>query len=168
MSELAGGINDAEWFRLELIKRTMEHVRSRVEFMPGALELLLELKSLEIPVGLVTASPAEMMDATLNAMSDQYFDIAISGSDVKVTKPDPEAYFLAASRLGLDIENSIILEDSYTGISAAKASGAFVIAIPHIVQIEPAPRVAIVDSLTNVNYSKLISMFVPKKNGVVL
>jgi HAD superfamily hydrolase (TIGR01509 family) len=168
MSELAGGVNSPDWFRLELIKRTMQHVRTSVEFMPGAIELLLELKSINIPVGLVTASPAEMMDATLDAMKEKYFDIAISGSDVKVTKPDPEGYFLAADRLGVDIENSIVLEDSLTGITAAKASGAFVIAIPHIVKIEPAPRVAIVDSLNIVNFSKLKSMFVPKKNGVVL
>jgi HAD superfamily hydrolase (TIGR01509 family) len=168
MSELAEGVNSPEWFRLELIKRTMQQVRTSVEFMPGAFELLLELKSRNIPVGLVTASPAEMMYATLEAMKEKYFDVAISGSDVKVTKPDPEGYFLAADRLGVDIENSIILEDSLTGISAAKASGAFVVAIPHIVEIPPASRMAIVNTLSGIGVSELKSIFVPTEKSAVL
>ena len=167
MHQLAGGVNSPDWFREELVIRTMAHVRGGVEYMPGALKLLIELKKFNIPVGLVTASPAEMMKATLSAMNEQYFDVAISGDDVKVTKPDPEGYFLAAQRLSVDIGNSIVLEDSLTGITAAKASGAFVIAIPHIVETDMAPRMAILDSLSGIGVEDLETMFLQIEKEVV-
>jgi len=155
MSDLSGGAHSWEWFRKELIARTMKHVESHVEFMPGAYDLLSELKAAGVPLGLVTASPRAMMEATLVSLGEDFFDIAISGDDVKVTKPDPEAYFLAANQLHVDIRKSIVIEDSLTGIAAAKASGAFVLAVPHIVKIEHSDRVVILESLKGTQLSDL-------------
>lgn len=168
MWDLAGGVQTPEWFVDELVKRTMEHVHTSVEFMPGAFELLMELKKSKVPVGLVTASPREMMEATLSSLDERYFDIAISGDDVKVTKPDPEAYFLAAKRLGVDITQCIVLEDSLTGIAAARASGAFVIAIPHIIETQSAPRMKVVHSLAGIRVKDLQSLFLENEEEVVL
>jgi HAD superfamily hydrolase (TIGR01509 family) len=168
MYEIAGRVQTPEWFRDELVKRTLVHMRTSVEFMPGALELLFELKALGIPVGLVTASPAEMMEATLSAMEENYFDVAISGDDVAITKPDPEGYILAAERLGVNIENSIILEDSLTGISAGIASGAFVVAIPHIIEAKSGVRMKVIKSLSDIHVSDLEEMFSRAEGKVVI
>jgi beta-phosphoglucomutase-like phosphatase (HAD superfamily) len=75
---------------------------------------------------------------------------------VKITKPDPEGYLLAASSGGHDITNCLILEDSLTGVTAAKASGAWVLAVPHIVPIEKFGRVDTTTSLANWSYEKLV------------
>ncbi len=155
MYELAGKVESPEFFHHELVRRTVEHFQSHIEYMPGALELLLQLKEEGIPVGLVTASPSSMMSATLSRLPEEYFDVAVSGDDVKVTKPDPEGYILAAERLGVDISHSIILEDSLTGISAAVSSGAFVVAVPMMVTVTEKPRQKIVHSLVDVSVDTL-------------
>ncbi len=155
MYELAGKVESPEFFHHELVRRTVEHFQSHIEYMPGALELLLQLKKEGIPVGLVTASPSSMMSATLSRLPEEYFDVAVSGDDVKVTKPDPEGYILAAERLGVDISHSIILEDSLTGISAAVSSGAFVVAVPMMVTVTEKPRQKIVHSLVDVSVDTL-------------
>jgi beta-phosphoglucomutase-like phosphatase (HAD superfamily) len=80
---------------------------------------------------------------------------SISSNDVKVSKPDPEGYLMAASRGGHEITDCLVLEDSLTGVTAAKASGAWVLAVPHIVPIEKNGRVDVTTSLANWSYEKL-------------
>jgi len=53
----------------------------------------------------------------------QYFDLAITGSDVKNKKPDPEAYLVAAERLGVSPEECLVFEDGETGFEAARRAG---------------------------------------------
>ncbi len=159
MASLSGEQKSPEFFRDELVKRTIEHFQSDIEYMPGALELLLELKSEGVALGLVTASPEPMMRATLGRLDENLFDVAISGDDVAVTKPSPEAYLLAANTLGVNIENCIVLEDSNTGISAAKASGAFVIAIPMFISVSPEDRLVVLDSLSGISAKDLEELY---------
>ena len=149
MWELAHREHSPEWFHHELVARTIQHFSQRIEFMPGAHELFLALKAEGVPVALVTASPASLMNATLAVMDPPFFDVVISGDDVKVTKPDPEAYLLAAERLGVDITKSVVLEDSLTGIASAHAAGAHVFAIPHMVEVKEVPRQNILSTLSN-------------------
>ena len=44
-------------------------------------------------------------------------------------KPDPEIYLLAASKLGVSPEESIVIEDSPNGVRTAASAGANVVAI---------------------------------------
>jgi beta-phosphoglucomutase-like phosphatase (HAD superfamily) len=96
-----------------------------------------------------------LVDAALLNFAINPFVRSISSDDVKVTKPDPEGYLLAASSGGHDISNCLILEDSLTGVTAAKASGAWVLAVPHLVPIEKGGRVDVTTSLANWNYQDL-------------
>jgi len=160
MWELSGKKHTPDYFRHELVKLTIEEFRRDTSYMPGALELLHELCGSAVPVALVTASPEPMMNATLQRLEGVNFNVAISSNDVKVTKPDPEAYLLAAQRLGVDIQQCIILEDSLTGITAAKASGAFVIAIPTFLGIQEQERLIVLDSLNGVSIAMLSDVFI--------
>jgi beta-phosphoglucomutase-like phosphatase (HAD superfamily) len=63
----------------------------------------------------------------------------VTGSDVRRGKPDPEPYLLATSRLGVPPGQSVVLEDSITGVTAAEAAGCFVVAVPTLGGIEPRP-----------------------------
>ena len=155
MSGLIGGKRDGNSFTLEIIERMVEKFKGDLPFMPGAIELINDLRAHGVPLTLVSASPRSLVDAALSNFEVNPFVRSISSNDVKVSKPDPEGYLLAAASGGHDISNSLVLEDSLTGVTAAKASGAWVLAVPHLVPIEKSGRVDVTDSLTNWSYEKL-------------
>lgn len=57
------------------------------------------------------------------------FDLVVTSADVKKNKPDPEGYLKAMEYFGVSPENTLIFEDSGTGLTAAMASGARVFRI---------------------------------------
>jgi len=62
-----------------------------------------------------------------------YFEFFFSNQDVTKPKPDPQIYLKAMERLGLSPKECLILEDNENGIKAAIASGAYLLRI-HTVQ----------------------------------
>jgi len=155
MSGLIGGKRDGNSLTLEIVDRMVVKFKGELPFMPGAIELITDLQAHGVPLTLVSASPRSLVDAALSNFEVNPFVKSISSNDVKVSKPDPEGYLLAASSGGHDISNSLVLEDSLTGVTAAKTSGAWVLAVPHLVPIEKIGRVDVTDSLANWSYEKL-------------
>lgn len=163
MSGLIDGKRDGNSLMLEIIDRMVSKFKGDLPFMPGAVELINELRAHGVPLTLVSASPRSLVDAVLANFEVNPFVRSISSNDVKVSKPDPEGYLLAASSGGHDISNSLVLEDSLTGVTAAKASGAWVLAVPHLVPIEKNGRVDVTDSLANWSYGKLALKYAQDK-----
>jgi HAD superfamily hydrolase (TIGR01509 family) len=155
MSGLIDGKRDGNSLMLEIIDRMVDKFKGDLPFMPGAIDLINDLRAHGVPLTLVSASPRSLVDAALSNFEASPFVQSISSNDVKVTKPDPEGYLLAATSGGHEIANCLVLEDSLTGVTAAKASGAWVLAVPHLVPIKKAGRVDVTDSLTNWSYEKL-------------
>jgi len=164
MSGLIGGKRDGNSLTLEIIDRMVDKFKGDLPFMPGAIELINDLRLHQIELTLVSASPRSLVDAVLNNFEVNPFVRSISSNDVKVSKPDPEGYLLAATSGGHDISNSLVLEDSLTGVTAAKASGAWVLAVPHLVPIEKIGRVDVTDSLTKWSYEKLALKYAQDKS----
>lgn len=84
------------------------------------------------------------------ASLEQYFEFYVSNQDVKHGKPDPEMYIKAIEKLGFDPKECMIIEDNENGIKAAKASGAWVMEV---------------DAVEDVNYQNIeqhIKMFEEK------
>jgi beta-phosphoglucomutase-like phosphatase (HAD superfamily) len=79
---------------------------------------------------LVTTASAANAHAVLaqHGLAD-LFDTVITGSDVTRHKPDPEAYLLAAERLGVTAAECLVFEDSSIGVASAQAFGAMVIRV---------------------------------------
>ncbi len=148
-----------EYFVNTLVSKVEEKFSQGIDFMPGAHELLHALHMADMPLGLVSASPRNLVDATLNALPSKYFQVSISSNDVVNSKPDPESYIRAAKSLDVNLSRCVILEDSMTGIAAARASRAFVIAIPHIVDIKPDPQTIVIDSLVDFHLEELFEKF---------
>jgi HAD superfamily hydrolase (TIGR01509 family) len=142
----------------------VEKFKGELPFMPGAFELINDLRARGVELTLVSASPRSLVDAALSNFLVNPFARSISSNDVKVTKPDPEGYLLAATSGGHDITNCLVLEDSLTGVTAAKASGAWVLAVPHLVPIEKLGRVDTTTSLTNWSYEKLALKYAQDKS----
>lgn len=155
MSGLIDGKRDGHSLMLEIIERMVTKFKGDLPFMPGAVELIHDLRAQGVEITLVSASPRSLVDAALSNFDLNPFVRSISSDDVKVSKPDPEGYLLAATSGGHDISNCLVLEDSLTGVSAARASGAWVLAVPHLVPIEKQGRVDTTNSLENWNYDKL-------------
>jgi HAD superfamily hydrolase (TIGR01509 family) len=155
MSGLIGGQRDGHSLMLEIIERMVLKFKGELPFMPGAVELISDLRANGIELTLVSASPRSLVDAALSNFAESPFARSISSNDVKITKPDPEGYLLAASSGGHEISNCLVLEDSLTGVTAAKASGAWVLAVPHLVPIEKSGRVDVTNSLANWSFEKL-------------
>ncbi|ENW98053.1 hypothetical protein F900_03527 [Acinetobacter modestus] len=65
----------------------------------------------------------------------QYLDQIVSASDVIKPKPDPEIYLTSIARLGLMPEECLIVEDNDNGIKAARASGAHVLVVKDIHEV---------------------------------
>jgi len=155
MSGLIGGKRDGNSLTLEIMDRMVDRFKGDLPFMPGAIELINDLRTHQVELTLVSASPRTLVDAVLAKFEVNPFVRSISSNDVKISKPDPEGYLLAATSGGHDITNSLVLEDSLTGVTAAKASGAWVLAVPHLVRIEKSGRVDVTDSLAKWSYEKL-------------
>lgn len=66
------------------------------------------------------------------AMILKYFDALFSNEDVKKVKPDPEMYVSCMKKLGVEPQETLILEDNENGIKAAKASGAHLLEIQSV------------------------------------
>ena len=80
----------------------------------------------------IKISISVMMD---KARLADYLEFFISNQDVSKGKPDPEMYNLAISRLGLIPAECIIVEDNENGIRAAKASGAHVLEVATVYDV---------------------------------
>ncbi|MDQ1214274.1 HAD family hydrolase [Pantoea anthophila] len=65
----------------------------------------------------------------------QYLEFYVSNQDVKKGKPDPEMYNQAISRLGFLPSECVIVEDNENGIKAAKASGANVLEVETVYDV---------------------------------
>ena len=70
-----------------------------------------------------------MMD---KASLSKNFEFYVSNQDVKNGKPDPEMYNMAIRKLGLTPQECMIIEDNENGIKAAKASGAWVMEVDEV------------------------------------
>ena len=164
MSGLIGGKRDGNSLMLEIIDRMVGKFKGELPFMSGALDLINDLRSHDVELTLVSASPRSLVDAALSNFLESPFARSISSNDVKVTKPDPEGYLLAATSGGHEITNCLVLEDSLTGVTAAKASGAWVLAVPHLVPIEKLGRVDTTSSLANWSFEKLALKYAQDKS----
>jgi beta-phosphoglucomutase-like phosphatase (HAD superfamily) len=98
------------------------------------------------------------MDAALTTLPDGFFAFTVSADDVARTKPFPDPYLLAATKLGFDPSDCVVFEDSLTGIESAKAAGCNIIAVPHYVDVPLEPRVIVLKSLEGLT-SETVSEF---------
>jgi HAD superfamily hydrolase (TIGR01509 family) len=127
----------------ELVIAELEH---GVEAMVGARELLHELKQRGTPTGLVSNSPLRFVWRSLEIVGlGDHFDVVLSAHEVAAPKPAPDPYLEACHRLGVEAgPNVVALEDSPTGVAAARAAGLTVIGIPSLegIALEEAHHLA--------------------------
>jgi beta-phosphoglucomutase len=98
---------------------------------PGVSALIERLKG-RVRLGAVTTTWRANVEAVLRAAGlRDAFDLVIGKEDVQAPKPDPEGYRLALARLKLPGRDVVALEDSPTGLLAARGAGVRVVAVGH-------------------------------------
>ena len=139
-----------------LLDRMVELYATEPVLMPGAAELLAEVRAAGVPVALVSSSYRALVDSVL-AGGVGPFELTLAGDEVGQAKPSPEPYLTAAERLGVDPARCVVVEDSPSGVAAGEAAGAAVVAVPSVpgVLFDPAPRRLVASSLTDVRLSDL-------------
>jgi HAD superfamily hydrolase (TIGR01509 family) len=156
-AEIAGGILERRLGEpgraLELIEELNELVVAElehgVEAMVGASDLLHQLKRRGTPIGLVSNSPLAFVRRSLEIVGFAgHFDVVLSAHQVAAPKPAPDPYLEACRRLGVEPGPSVVaLEDSPTGVAAARAAGLTVIGVPSLEGIELLEADEIAESL---------------------
>lgn len=118
---------------------TMEIVnaRCRPTFIHEYALAKLKARGLKLAVASnsVRNSVTSMME---RSRLDRYLDIQLSNEDVSKAKPDPEIYIKAMEKLGVTPEQTLILEDNDHGIKAARASGAHVLVVKTVEDVNLA------------------------------
>jgi len=121
----------------ELDALVVAELERGVEPMPGAVELVGELHARGHLTGVVSNSPAPFISRALELGGLDGFAAIVSGHDVPAPKPAPDAYLAACERLGVAAgPDVVVLEDSPTGVAAARAAGLTVIGVPSLAGIE--------------------------------
>lgn len=116
----------------EILRRLKKQEQEMVyRLFAGAEEVLTRLRAEGWRIAIVTSSNPAKMDGLFTQVPKlrTLVDTVITDQDVQRSKPDPQGYLLAASRLGCNPADCLVFEDSLQGIEAGHRSGARVIGI---------------------------------------
>jgi HAD superfamily hydrolase (TIGR01509 family) len=133
----------------DLLSQVTARAREHLPWMDDSRQLLEALHSAGIPCALVTMSRGAFVEAFLDE-AGHFFDTVVTGDEVSRGKPDPEAYLLAAQRLGVLATDCVAIEDSAAGVRSAHASGARTIGVIRHVDVPQIDGIARVTSLAHV------------------
>lgn len=116
----------------ELFELVTEELARGAEPLPGAVALVAALQGRR-PIAVVSNTPSSLLLATIiRAGFTDAFDLVLGSDAVAAPKPAPDLYLHACASLRSDPAEAIALEDSPTGVAAARAAGVYVIGVPSL------------------------------------
>jgi HAD superfamily hydrolase (TIGR01549 family) len=92
--------------------------------LPGARELLSFLQSAGAPWAIATSGYAETAGPVLRMLQVPEGVPVVTRDQVPHAKPDPDLFLAAAERLGVDVEDSVVVGDSVWDLLAARRARA--------------------------------------------
>jgi kojibiose phosphorylase len=123
--------------------------------LPGASELLVELREagLKVAVGSASRNANSVIE---KLCISGWLDAVSDGHSVERQKPAPDLFLHAAAQLGLDPDQCVVIEDAASGVEAALAAGMWTVGLG------PASRVGaahvVIPSLDGVGWVHLRSL----------
>lgn len=127
----------------------------------GFSELITILKNRKIKTALASNRNRRHLKLILKLMGIiNLFDVIVGPSAKRKHKPSPDIYLTTAQKLNVYPDNCIVLEDSETGVTAGKAAGMKVIAIPNKYTKNQNLTKAdiVVDSLEHIKWGTLVNI----------
>jgi HAD superfamily hydrolase (TIGR01509 family) len=120
----------SEWVHRKQVL-TVQMLKDSPRIYPGVVELVQKLRG-KARLAVVSGTWRENIQVVLEAAGlSKSFETIVGKEDVTQVKPDPEAYVLALKRLRLSAKAAVVIEDSPSGLSAARAAGIRCIAVGH-------------------------------------
>ena len=96
----------------------------KVPLVPHVKEVLEKFKNEGKHLSLASSSGRKLIDIfTQQTNIAHYFEVIMSGDDVKYSKPNPEIFLKVAQWYGLPATQFTVIEDSTNGVKAAKSAG---------------------------------------------
>jgi pseudouridine-5'-monophosphatase len=111
----------------------LEGLFRQVTEIPGARRFVESLKARGVPVAVATSSEAALYRLkTARHAWFELFSVIVCGDDPRISrlKPAPDVFLVTARELGAAPERCLVFEDSLAGVSAARAAGMQVVALP--------------------------------------
>jgi HAD superfamily hydrolase (TIGR01509 family) len=102
--------------------------------LPGVSDYVRDAKRLGLGLAIASSSDFAWVHRHGTRLGVlEYFDHIITREDVEFgrTKPNPDLFLTALSRLQVPKEAAIVFEDSPNGVQAANRAGIFVVAVPN-------------------------------------
>jgi HAD superfamily hydrolase (TIGR01509 family) len=98
-------------------------IRGHVRLLPGVRSWLDRLQRLGYRQAVASSAPQVNIEALIDEIQIRpFFSALVSAYDIP-GKPDPAVFIEAAHQLGLPPENCVVVEDSVSGIAAARRAG---------------------------------------------
>lgn len=138
----------------EIMKRrgeiATEFFANSVDLFPRAKDVLEELRQMKLNLALATSS----VSASARPFLDRhqltgFFEVIVAGDEIERGKPEPDIYLRTAEKLGVSAAECLVIEDSLSGIAAAKAAKMRVAAIPDRRFVDPRDYEKEADYLLN-------------------
>lgn len=113
------------------LKRGLQYIEEGIAEVPGARAFILGLPT-TLPIAVTSSAITRWIAAHIGklGLDERFGEHLYSGREhVERVKPAPDVYLHAADRLGVDIADAMIIEDSPIGVEGAVASGAHVVGL---------------------------------------
>jgi HAD superfamily hydrolase (TIGR01549 family) len=88
--------------------------------LPGAVELLRELREGGIPHGVATSGRRPEIDASLEALELPADTVVVARGDVRRAKPEPDLFLACQERLGVEVDECYVVGDAVWDLLAAR------------------------------------------------
>jgi beta-phosphoglucomutase len=130
-----------------------------IKIYDSTVDLIKNLLSHNIKVAVISSSKNLLMILEKTQLKD-LFEVIISGNDITKGKPDPQVFLMAAERLGVLPEDSLVFEDATLGVQAAKRAGMKCVGIDRDNHPDLFKKADIVvHDLSEIDYDKISSIF---------
>ena len=137
------------------------------DYIPGAYEFLQELRDKGIRCAIVTSSNDIKMTNVYAAHPELHdlVDAVLTSEHFSKSKPDPECFIKGMEMLGGTPDETIVFEDSFHGISAGRASGAYVVGLATTNKSEALAPLCdlVIDDFTSVTADYISSLLLKTK-----
>jgi len=125
------------------------------EIFPGVKEKLKSIRAKGIKVALASSSKNAPRVIELLKIENE-FDAVVDGTMIAHTKPDPEIFLLAASKLGVAPAACVVFEDAEAGVEAAIAAGMKCVGVGSLEQLNKANIV--VSKTADLKFDQLVKL----------
>ncbi len=139
VAEFASHLNEKQLHDAVAFKQTsaLELLKTAEISYVDTLSALRDLQARSLPMVVATSASCTSAELALKSANiAHFFSAVITAADVERAKPAPDLFQAGISALGCTAEQALIFEDSQSGLQAAIAAGAYVVAVRDVPELD--------------------------------